>query len=78
MGLRAAHCREATDGSSGGASLGRCWKHFVNLTSWNISQNHRITAWLGLEGTSVGHPVQPPAEAGSPRAGCTGPCPGGA
>jgi len=24
----------------------------------------------------VGHPVQPPAEAGSPRAGCTGPCPG--
>jgi len=25
----------------------------------------------------VGHPVQPPAQAGSPRAGCTGPCPGG-
>jgi len=37
------------------------------------SQNHRITAWSGLEGTSVGHPVQPTAEAGSPRAGCTGP-----
>jgi len=25
------------------------------------NQNHRITAWWGLEGTSVGHPVQPPA-----------------
>jgi len=37
---------------------------------------HRITACLGLEGTSVGHPVQPPAKAGSPRAGCTAPCPG--
>ena len=23
------------------------------------SQNHRITEWSGLEGTSVGHPVQP-------------------
>jgi len=41
------------------------------------SQNHRITEWWGLEGTSVGHPVQPPAEAGPPTAGCTGPCPGG-
>ena len=38
--------------------------------------NHRITECSGLEGTSVCHPVQPPAEAGSPRAGCTGPCPG--
>jgi len=27
--------------------------------------NHRITEWWGLEGTSVGHPVQPPAQAGS-------------
>jgi len=40
-------------------------------------QNHRIPAWQGLAGPSVGHPVQPPAEAGSPRAGCTGPFPGG-
>jgi len=24
------------------------------------SPNHRITEWYGLEGTSVGHPVQPP------------------
>jgi len=23
------------------------------------SQNHRITEWQGLEGTSMGHPVQP-------------------
>ena len=37
----------------------------------------RITECSGLQGTSVGHPVQPPAEAGSPRAGCTGPRPGG-
>ena len=32
---------------------------------------------VGLEGSSVGHPAQPPAEAGSPRAGCTAPRPGG-
>jgi len=37
--------------------------------------HHGITECSGLEGTSVGHPVQPPAQAGSPRAGCTGPCP---
>ena len=37
-----------------------------------------ITECSGLAGTSVGHPAQPPAQAGSPRAGCTGPCPGGA
>jgi len=41
------------------------------------TRNHRITEWSGLEGSSVGHPVQPPAQAGSPRAGCTGPRPGG-
>ena len=38
---------------------------------------HRITEWQGLEGTSVGHPAQHPAQAGSPRAGCTAPRPGG-
>jgi len=39
--------------------------------------NHRFTECSGLEGTSVGHPVQPPAEAGSRSVGCRGPCPGG-
>ena len=38
---------------------------------------HRITECSGLEGTSVGHPVQSPAEAGSSTVGCTGPHPGG-
>jgi len=37
-----------------------------------LPQNHRITEWSGLEVTSVGHLVRPPAQAGSPRAGCTG------
>jgi len=46
-------------------------------TTVSSGQNHRITACSGLEVTSMGHPVQPPAEAGSPTAGCTGPCPGG-
>jgi len=41
-------------------------------------QNHRIPVWWGLAGTSVGHPAQPPAQAGSPTAGCTAPRPGGA
>ena len=39
---------------------------------------HRIPAWSGSEGTSGGHPAQPPAQAGSPRAGGTAPRPGGA
>ena len=39
--------------------------------------NYRIPAWQGLAGPSVGHPPQPPAEAGSPTAGCTAPRPGG-
>ena len=42
------------------------------------SRYHRITEWSGLAGPSVCHPAQPPAEAGSPRAGCTAPRPGGA
>jgi len=42
-----------------------------------FTEDHRITEQSGLEGTSVGHPVQVPAEAGSPTAGCTAPRPGG-
>ena len=51
----------------------------TNLTALGEGSyaDHRITEWSGLEGTSVGHPVPPPAKAGSPRAGCTGPRPGG-
>jgi len=32
-----------------------------------MMQLHRTTELSGLEGTSVGHPVQPPAEVGSPE-----------
>jgi len=52
----------------------------ANQGAWFFGQScffHRITERLGLAGTSVGHPSQPPAEAGSPRAGCTAPRPGG-
>jgi len=62
-----------------GGSLRR-WASFTAKEHQNRprrSQNHRITEWSGLKGTSVGHPAQPPAEAGSPRAGCTAPRPGG-
>jgi len=45
--------------------------HTVKKKTWEVlsspisthgiteSQSHRITEWQGLEGTSVGHPVQP-------------------
>lgn len=47
------------------------WTHILYL----ISQNH--TEWLGLEGTCGHHLEQSHAKAGSPRADCTGLCPGG-
>ena len=42
-----------------------------------LSKDDRITAWWGLEGTPGDPPAQPPAQAGSPRAGCTAPRPAG-
>ena len=53
------------------ASLPGLFHHKVRYLS-----RHRITEWSGLEGTSEGPLVQPRAKAGSPTAGCTGPCPG--
>ena len=53
---------------------GTCVSSLVSLA---LAPPNRIPAWSGLEGTSVGHPVPPPAQAGSPRAGCTAPHPGG-
>jgi len=41
-----------------------------------LHRRHRIPECQGLAGPSVGHPAQPPAQAGSPRAGCTAPRPG--
>jgi len=38
--------------------------------AFHREQNHRMV------GTSVGHPVQPSAKAGSPTVDCRGPCPG--
>lgn len=34
---------------------------------------HRLIGWLGLEGTSGGHRLQPPPQAGPPRAAHPGP-----
>jgi len=49
----------------------------VGREEQRVEEDHRITEWSGLAGTSVGHPAQPPAQAGSPTVGCRGPCPGG-
>ena len=52
-------------------------KTFSAIMAKILFSNHRITECSGLAGRSVGHPAQTPAQAGSPRAGCTGPWPGG-
>ena len=69
----------------GGSAPGICRAAFLSLLSpktWarvtDLLPCHRIPARQGFEGPSVGHPAQPPAQAGSPRAGGTAPRPGGA
>jgi len=42
---------------------------FLIVAVAHMKYDHRITECWGLEGTSVGHLVQPPAKAGSSRAG---------
>jgi len=44
-----------------------CVNGTSSLTGFTESQNHRITEWSGLEGTSVGHPVQPLLKQGHPE-----------
>lgn len=34
---------------------------------------HRLTGWLGMEGTPGGHQLQPPPQAGPPGAAYPGP-----
>ena len=63
-------------GSIHGVSLGFSARFDARLLLGE-SHNHRIPECWGLAGPSVGHPAQPPAQAGSPRAGCTAPWPGG-
>ena len=46
------------------------------LFTLEVSGQVYLTEWLGLEGTSVGHPAQPSAQAGSPTVGCRGAHPG--
>jgi len=42
-----------------------------------LFQKASVTEWLRLEGNSGDCLVHPPAQAGSPEAGCPGPCPPG-
>jgi len=67
----------AGTGAGSGDSFGRGTQNSSKYSHTPGFPYHRITEWSGLEGTSVSHPVQTPAQAGSPTAGCTGPCPGG-
>jgi len=53
------------------------YKYICDFFKFSFFFYYRITEWERLEGTSVDHLVQTPAKAGSPRAGCTGPRPGG-
>ena len=66
------HYKETEEKGGWNLSKAKCFVVFFSLKNGF----HRITECSGLAGTSVGHLVQPPAEAGSPRAGCTAPRPG--
>ena len=57
-------------------SVFRTYDDFTSQCGGSCLLPVEITEWQGLEGTWGDHPVQPPPEAGSPSAGCTGPRPG--
>ena len=42
-----------------------CLGHSNPSDIGSVEINHRITEWQGLEGTSKGHQIQPPARTGS-------------
>ena len=50
---------------------------FLQVSLLVLQETRQNPSMFGVGRDLCGHPAQPPAEAGSPRAGCTGPCPGG-
>lgn len=70
--LRSSHCSGTPSPHSWTPAA---WQDLV-LTHWHPKESpyHRVTAQLWWEGTSGDLLIQPPAQAGSARAGCSGPC----